>query len=154
MQVLTPLAPLFLPRNSTIPIITPPPPLQALHPPPDSSHPHLSHRHNFPDGDVLYDKPDHALRIYIQNVNGIKLDKDKVLFKNMLRHMCNINADYFGFAETKLETHHHHLYQQLQHSLSRSFDHQRSAFATSPIKFDTNSKPGGVFCTVVNDLVG
>jgi hypothetical protein len=92
MQVLNPLAPLFLPRNSTPPLI-PPPHHQASHIPPASSQPHLSHRHNFLVGDVLHDKPDNALRIYVQNVNGIKLDKDKVLFKNMLRHMRNINAD-------------------------------------------------------------
>jgi hypothetical protein len=71
----------------------------------------------------------------------------------MLRHMGDIHADYFGFAETKLETHHHHLSQQLNHSLARSFDHHRLAFATSPIKFDTHSKQG-VSCIVINDLVG
>jgi hypothetical protein len=153
MQVLNPLAPLFRPRNNTPPP-NPLPHLPTTHLPPATFQPHLSHRQNFPVGDVLHDKPDNALQIYVQNVNGIKLDKDKVLFKSMLRHMHNINADYFGFAEMKLETRHHHLYQQLQHSLSRTFQHQRSAFATSPIKFDTNSKPGGVSCTVVNDLVG
>jgi hypothetical protein len=68
--------------------------------------------------------------------------------------MRTIQADYFAFVETKLETQHHALHEQLQHSLSRSFDHHRSVFATSPIKFDTCSKPGGVSCTVVNDLVG
>jgi exonuclease III len=115
---------------------------------------HPSHRFNFPVGDILQDKPDHVLRLYVQNVNGIKLDKDKVQFTSLLRHMSLIQADYFAFVETKRETQHHSLHQQLQHSLSRSFNHHRSVFATSPQKIDTYSKPGGVSCTIANDLVG
>jgi hypothetical protein len=154
MEVLNPIAPIFRPCNPSNSTPAPPPA-----PAPTQTHmltpqPHLSHRHNFPVGDVLHVKSEHAVRIYIQDVDGIKLDKDKVLFKHMLRHMRNIHADYFWFAETKRETHHHHLSQQLHHSLGRSFDHHRSAFATSPIKFDTHSKPRGASCTVVNDLVG
>jgi hypothetical protein len=105
-------------------------------------------------GDILQDKPDHVICLYVQNVNGIKIDKDKVQFRSLFRHMRLIQADSFAFVETKLETQHHSLHQQLHHSISRSFHHHRSVFATSPQKFDTYSKPGGVSCTVVDNLVG
>jgi hypothetical protein len=98
---------------------------------------HSSHLFNFPVGNILQDKPDHVLLVYVQNVNGWH-------FTSLLHHMRLIQVDYFAFVETKLETQHHVLHQQLQHSISRSLDHHRSVFATSPMKFDTYSKPGGV----------
>jgi exonuclease III len=94
------------------------------------------------------------MRIYFQNINGIRLANDGADMLDLFMQMENIRADIFAFAETKLATDQPYVHQLLQRNKRKIWDHARLATSTSKVTIDGYHKPGGTLTCATNSLVG
>jgi hypothetical protein len=94
------------------------------------------------------------MRIYFQNVNGLRLDNDGAGMIDLFMQMENIRADIFAFAETKLATDQPFVSQLLQRNKRKIWDHARLTTSTSKAVMEGYHKPGGTLTCATNSLVG
>jgi exonuclease III len=94
------------------------------------------------------------MRIYFQNVNGLRLDNDGADMIDIFMQMENIRADIFAFAETKLATDQPFVNQLIQRNKRKIWDHARLTKSTSTVVMDGYHKPGGTLTCATNSLVG
>jgi exonuclease III len=94
------------------------------------------------------------LRIYFQNINGIRLENEGADMLDIFLQMENIRADVFGFAETKLASDQPFIKHLLHHNKRKIWDHARLTTSTSTAVLDGYHKPGGTLTCATNSLVG
>jgi exonuclease III len=94
------------------------------------------------------------LRIYFQNINGIRLDNDGADMLDIFLQMENIRADIFAFAETKLASDQPFVANLLQRNKRKIWDHARIVTSTSTVVLEGYHKPGGTLTCAANSLVG
>jgi exonuclease III len=94
------------------------------------------------------------LRIYFQNINGIRLANDGADMLDIFLQMENIRADVFGFAETKLATDQPYVSNLLHQNKRKIWDHARLTTSTSNAVLDGYHKPGGTLTCAAGSLVG
>ena len=105
-------------------------------------------------GDELVEQKDeNTIRIYFQNLNGIKWDKDGGNWPAICQAMAGIHADIFGFAEVNQNTAKLEVQQTLEHIASKYFDHKRIVMGTSNRQVRKTYKPGGTLMTTVMNTV-
>jgi hypothetical protein len=81
---------------------------------------------NTPWGNKLQEKEDDILRIYAQNVNGIKLDADGGQYKEICDLVKEVKADIlFCFQEHNLDTTQFKIRQILQNTTSKQWQRSR-----------------------------
>jgi len=94
------------------------------------------------------------LRIYFQNINGIRLDNEGADILDLFLQMENIRADVFGFAETKLATDQPYINHLLHSKKRKIWDHASLTTSTSTAVLEGYHKPGGTMTCATNSLVG
>jgi exonuclease III len=110
---------------------------------------------NVPWGDeMVYPKRKNTVRLYCQNINGLKLDEQGGDL-NAINEFLNIyQCDLVGFSEINLDVSKYKVRKFLSDTLNKSFDANQYSVATSEIPFQTNYKPGGTMTAIFNDVVG
>ena len=95
-----------------------------------------------------------TIRLYFQNVNGLRLQDNASDIIDSLLHMQAANVDIFGFVETKLHCRDHRV-QSILHSCRRKvFDTCKLFSCSSDEEWPTLHKPGGTLLGITNNLVG
>ena len=95
-------------------------------------------------GDILNEvKPPNVTRLYIQNINGIKWDKDGGTWPMICDTVTAINSDITCFAELNQDVNNHRLSGKMRAIEQRFFSHSRFAASTSKNKVTKTYKPGG-----------
>jgi len=95
-------------------------------------------------GDILQeDKPDNIVRIYYQNLNGLKWDKQGGTWPMICQAMAGIHADIACFSEINQDTKKFEIYDTMQKIASKQFDQVRLITATTKRQVKRNYKPGG-----------
>ena len=96
----------------------------------------------------------HVIRIYFQNVNGLRPQDDGSDILDAFYHMETIRADIFGFVETKLDCQQSKV-QELFHSQKRKvWPHCKLQSSSSSAPWHSLYKPGGTLLGVTGPLVG
>ena len=99
-----------------------------------------------------------VIRIYFQNVNGLSFKHGAVDVLDSFVHMHAVDADIFGFVETKLNCIDPKVQTKLQSLKNRIWGQQSatSKFVTcsSELPWDSTFKPGGVALGFSGSLVG
>ena len=105
-------------------------------------------------GDKLQEqKEEGTTRIYFQNLNGIKWDKEGGTWPQICHAMANINADIIGFAEINQDTTKYEVEHQIETIAKKHFDHSRITTSTSKRQVRRTYKPGGtMMMTVMNSV--
>lgn len=102
----------------------------------------LRHNHNW--GDTLADKRnDYVIRIYAQNVNGIRIDQDGGQYNEICKILTEVKADIFCFQEHNLDTTQYKVKNILHETTNKHWQRARLTIASSPIPFSGTWKPGG-----------
>jgi hypothetical protein len=95
-----------------------------------------------------------TMRIYFQNINGIRLENEGADSIDLFLQMENIRADVFAFAETKLATDQPYVQKLLQQNKRKIWDHACLITSTSKVVLEGYHKPGGTLTCATNSLVG
>lgn len=106
-------------------------------------------------GDDLEEQrsPDH-LRIYFQNINGLKWDKDGGNWAQICTMAGAINADIVALAELNHDTNRYAVRNKMDKVSKKHFDTHRFAAAASPLRTRSTYKPGGTAILTTRSLVG
>jgi endonuclease/exonuclease/phosphatase family metal-dependent hydrolase len=97
-----------------------------------------------------------TVRIYFQNVNGIKVGPTPIDIIDVFYQMSEIRADVFAFAETKVNSN-QQVIRTLFHSAKQQVWNTRQCklmFGHTAVSFEGPNKPGGLLLGVTNCLVG
>jgi exonuclease III len=94
------------------------------------------------------------MRIYFQNINGIRLENQGADMLDIFLQMENIRADIFAFAGTKLASDQPYVNNLLQRNKRKIWDHARLVTSTSKVVLEGYHKPGGTMTCAANSLVG
>ncbi len=104
-----------------------------------------------PVGDTLKeDKTNNTLRIYFQNLNGLKWDKHGGTWPQICQAMSTIQADITGFAEVNQDTLKLELRMKLEQVAGKHFEKLRLVTGTSNRRTRRAFKPGGTMMMTVN----
>ena len=95
-----------------------------------------------------------VLRIYFQNVNGLKLSDDGNDILDSFFHMETIRADVFGFVETKLDCRHPSVLSTIHKQKRKVWSHCKLELSSSDSSWHSPIKPGGTLLGVTGPLVG
>ena len=94
-------------------------------------------------GNEITEKGDNILRLYTQNVNGIKVDADGGQYKEILDIVKEVQADVFCCQEHNLDTTQFKIRDILHNATKKQFRRCKLTISSSPIKFSGHWKPGG-----------
>lgn len=94
------------------------------------------------------------LRIYFQNINGIRLESNGADMPDLFLQMENSRANIFAFVETKLASDQPYVTNLLQRNKRKIWDHARLFTSTSKATLLGYHKPGGTLTCAANSLVG
>ena len=97
---------------------------------------------------------DQTLRIYFQNVNGLRLQDAASDITETFLQMKNIQADIFGFAETQLHCRNPQVQRQLQDSKRRVWDQCKLFTCSSDEDWEAHRKPGGTLLGITGAFAG
>lgn len=111
-------------------------------------------RANAPWGDPLVEKSANVTRIYGLNVNGLKLDQLGGQLDELCQFINEVQADVFCGQEHNLDSDNTQVRQILYQTTRKHWKRSRITFATTPIPFSKQYKPGGTFLITANDLTG
>ena len=105
-------------------------------------------------GDTLEEpKADGITRIYFQNLNGIKWDKEGGTWPMICEAMSGIQVDIMGFAEVNQDTSKYEINHKMARIAKRHFDHTKIITSTSSSQVRRTYKPGGTMMMTVQDTV-
>jgi exonuclease III len=90
-------------------------------------------------------------RIYFQNLNGLKWDRDGGMWPMICQAMSGIHADIIGFAETNQDTTKYEVRHKLETIARKYFDHKKLIYGTSTRPARKTYKPGGTMMMTVMD---
>jgi hypothetical protein len=111
-------------------------------------------RTNTPWGDTLQDKTNNTTRLYIQNVNGIKLHQDGGQFDELCTIFKEVQADIVCIQEHNLDTTQYDVRQTLYQTAYRHWQRNRLTIASTPIPFTSQWKPGGTVIMSMGSITG
>ena len=112
-------------------------------------------RTNDPWGDQINtEKPPGITRVYCQNVNGIRYEKDGGQFREMCTILQEVQADVLCIQEHNLDTTQHQIRQTLQQTAHKHWQRSRLTIASSPISFSGTWKPGGTAILSTGSITG
>lgn len=115
----------------------------------------LDYENNEFIGDILQEeKPSSVTRLYCQNLNGIKWDKEGGNWPATCEAISSIHADISCFTELNHDVNRHIVREKLREINGRFFDHHRFVTGTSSRKTTRTYKPGGTGMLVVHDTSG
>ena len=100
------------------------------------------------------EKDESTTRIYFQNLNGLKWDKDGGMWPMICQAMSGIHADIIGLAEINQDTTQYTIRHKLETVANKYFDHNKLVHGTSARKARRHYKPGGTMMMTVMDTVG
>lgn len=95
-----------------------------------------------------------VLRIYFQNINGVRMENDGVDIGDLFHHMDEINADVFGFVETKVNSQLPHVRTKFHQYSRKIWSQSKLHFGHSDVPFEGTDKPGGLLMGLTRRLVG
>jgi exonuclease III len=95
-----------------------------------------------------------VIRIYFQNVNGLRTYDGDADILDSFYQMENIRADIFGFAETKLDCHHPKVRSLIHQAKGKIWEHSKITTSSSTCSWNSLHKPGGTLLGVTGPLVG
>ena len=95
-----------------------------------------------------------VIRVYFQNVNGLRLYEDGTDILDAFFHMEHIRADIFGFVETKLDCRSQLVQATLHKQKRKVWRHCKLVSSSSSLPWHSSTKPGGVLLGVTGPLVG
>jgi hypothetical protein len=95
-----------------------------------------------------------VIRLYFQNVNGLRLQDSAVDSSETFLQFKNIEADIFGIAETQLHCRNQHVQRILQDSKRRIWDQCKLFSCSTEVEWESQRKPGGTLLGVTGALVG
>ena len=112
-------------------------------------------RENNPWGDqITTEKPEETTRIYCQNVNGIRLEKDGGQFKELCSIHQEVQADILCIQEHNLDTTQYDVRTTLQQTAKKYWQRSRLTISSSPITFSSTWKPGGTAILSTGSITG
>jgi exonuclease III len=104
-------------------------------------------------GDILEETPSsHTTRIYFQNLNGLRWDKDGGKWPYICDAMAGINVDIACFAETNTDTNNYNVRQKMEQIAQKQFHHSRLILSTTKTPTTTLYKPGGTAIMACNSI--
>ena len=109
---------------------------------------------NRPWGDRLEEKPTDITRIYCQNVNGIRLEKDGGQFKELCNIHQEVQADISCIQEHNLDTTQYLVKQTLHKTAQQIWQRVRLNIASSELTFSSPWKPGGTAIWSTDSITG
>ena len=115
---------------------------------------HETRRVNDYWGDECLDKLGDHIRIYVQNVSGIRLDTRGGRFDSVCQVQKEVQADIVLGQEHNLDSSPYSV-RSILHTTSRQhWQRARLNIATTPIAFKNTYKPGGTFMLTVDNATG
>ena len=105
-------------------------------------------------GDECQDKLDDHIRLYVQNVNGTRLDKRGGQFDSLCQVQKEVQADVFAGQEHNLDSGQFSVRSILHTTHRQHWQRGRLNIATTPIAFKNNYKPGGTFMLTIGNTTG
>jgi hypothetical protein len=106
-------------------------------------------------GDIMDEnKADDTTRIYVQNLNGIKWDRDGGTWPSICDSLSAIHADITCFTELNQDVGQFEINQKIGEIGNRFFNHHRFVASTSNRKVSNTYKPGGTGILIVEDTTG
>jgi hypothetical protein len=97
---------------------------------------------------------DQVIRLYFQNVNGLRLQDSAVDISETFLQLKNIEANIFGIAETQLHCRNQHIQRTLQDTKRRIWDQCKLFSCSTEEEWESQRKPGGTLLGVTGALVG
>jgi hypothetical protein len=111
-------------------------------------------KQNTPWGDTLGAKSTDITRIYSQNVNGIRLDKDGGQYKELCTIHQEVQADILCIQEHNLDTTQYQVQQIIHQTTRKHWQRSRINMASSPMTFSSTWKPGGTAILSTGSITG
>ena len=105
-------------------------------------------------GDECNDKAGDHIRLYVQNVNGIRLDKRGGQFDSVCQVQKKVQADIFAGQEHNLDSSQFSVRNILHNTHRQHWQRARLNIATTPIAFKNTYKPGGTFMMTMWNATG
>ena len=105
-------------------------------------------------GDTLDKKSTETTRIYSQNVNGIRLEKDGGQFRELCAIHQEIQADILCIQEHNLDTTQYQVQQIIHQTTRKHWQRSRLNMASSPMTFSNTWKPGGTAILSTGSITG
>jgi hypothetical protein len=107
---------------------------------------------HLPFGDLMLEKQQGTIRLYLQNINGAKLSQQQEAWEYAANYIKTNNIDYIGLVETRIDW---NLKNQtiVKNQLTKKFSHRfltTSMCRPNPLNEGT---PGGTAVILVNQLV-
>ena len=109
---------------------------------------------NSPWGDEIKEKDINTLRIYAQNLNGLRIEKDGGQYKEICEMIKEVKADIFCFQEHNLDTTQYTVRNILHNTTNKHWQRARLSISSSPIAFSGNWKPGGTAILTNGHITG
>ncbi len=97
---------------------------------------------------------DQTIRLYFQNVNGIRLQDVGSDATELFMQLHNIEADIFGLVETQVHCRSQHVQRQIQDCQRRVFKTCKMFTCSSEEEWDRDWKPGGTLLGIAGPLSG
>ena len=91
-------------------------------------------------------------RVYIQNLNGLNLDRNGGKWPYICEVLSTIQADVACFTELNTEVNDFTIRQQMERTCRRHFQHNAFIMSTSKYKTPPHYKPGGTAILAVNEI--
>ena len=105
-------------------------------------------------GDECEDKVGDHLRLYVQNVNGLRLDQRGGQFDSICQVQKEVQADIWLGQEHNLDSSQYSVRSILHNTHRQHWQRARLNIATTPIAFKKTYKPGGTFMLTVGNATG
>ena len=99
-------------------------------------------------------KPEKITRIYAQNLNGLKWNKDGGNWPQVCNTITAIHADIACFTELNQDINTYAISNKMRQIESQFCQHSKFAGSTSTNKIKCTYKPGGTGMLVVEDTTG
>jgi hypothetical protein len=109
---------------------------------------------NHPWGDIIAQKAQHQTQIYVQNVNGLSLDRRGGQMNDVCKVVQETQAEIFCGQEHNLDVTQMSVHSILYDTVQQYWDKTKFIAGTTPIPFTTHYKPGGTFILTIGHLSG
>jgi exonuclease III len=95
-------------------------------------------------------KPTKTLRVFCQNINGLRLDAKGGDINQIIETIKELEIDVVGFSEINLDVSKYKVQKILSQAFHSGFEAHQIASSTSTVPFASNYKPGGTLTSVFN----